>query len=249
MSKFLFYISIVLFIGAAFFGYFNEHRLKEIILSQETIIQEQHDNVFAAAKELQDIKESLASKSNDQDNNKKELQDAREAVAKASNELTQTQKQLADKETELVQLKSDLAVKTESVQELESTVQLLSQSKETSQSKKSSTKRKAVHSEIKKETPKNEISSKEVGTNFQEGKVVAINNTWNFVVISIGSQDGMVAGTEISIKHNDQIIAHAKVTSVEVLTSGADLVMSSLAPGSTVQIGDQVLVSDKEIGK
>ncbi|KAB2643528.1 MAG: hypothetical protein DVB29_05455 [Verrucomicrobia bacterium] len=154
MSKFLFYISIVLFIGAAFFGYFNEHRLKEIILSQETIIQEQHDNVFAAAKELQDIKESLASKSNDQDNNKKELQDAREAVAKASNELTQTQKQLADKETELVQLKSDLAVKTESVQELESTVQLLSQSKETSQSKKSSTKRKAVHSEIKKRLPK-----------------------------------------------------------------------------------------------
>jgi len=249
MSKFLFYTSLFLLIGAGFLGYLNNNRYKEIVSSQETIIQEQHDNVFAVEKELQEIKNGVTSNSSDQDKNKQELCDAREALTKASKELVETQKQLGDKEAELVQLKSDLAVKTESAQELESAVQLLSQSKETSQSKKSSSKRKKMSSEGKKEIPKNKISSKEPEASFQEGTVVAVNTTWNFVVISIGSQDGMVAGTEISIKHNDQVIAHAKVTSVEVLTSGADLVMSSITPGSTVQIGDQIVVSDKDMGK
>ncbi|MCF7729208.1 MAG: hypothetical protein K9M81_02455 [Chthoniobacterales bacterium] len=249
MSKFLFYISLVLFLGAAFLGFYNEKRSKEVILSQEEIIQEQHDNVFAVEKELQDLKEGIASKSADQDKKNRELSDAREAQAKAENELTQNQKQLADKEAELGQLKSDLSLKRERIQELEATVEQLSQSKETSKSKNSSAKGKGAHVEIKKEIPKNQVSSKEGGASFQEGKVVALNTTWNFVVISIGSQDGMVVGTEISIKQNNQIIAHAKVTSVEALTSGADLVMSSLAPGATIQIGDQVLVSDKQMGK
>jgi predicted RNase H-like nuclease (RuvC/YqgF family) len=249
MSKFLFYISLVLFLGAAFLGFYNENRSKEVILSQEEIIQEQHDNVFAVEKELQDLKESIDSKSADQDKKNRELSDAREVQAKVENQLTQVQKQLADKEAELDQLKSDLSLKRERIQELEATVEQLSQSKETSKSKSSPAKGKGAHAEIKKEIPKNQVSSKEVGTSFQEGKVVALNTTWNFVVISIGSQDGMVVGTEISIKQNNQIIAHAKVTSVEALTSGADLIMSSLAPGTTIQIGDQVLVSDKQMGK
>ncbi|MFZ4115576.1 MAG: hypothetical protein ACOYK6_02490 [Chthoniobacterales bacterium] len=249
MSKILFYLSLTLIVGTAVLGFLNNRRLNGIIANKEATIQQQNDTATNLEKELKELQESAASQTAVQAQNKKEVNDAQEAQAKASHDLTQVQQQLTDTEAELTQAKNDLSVKAARIQELEAAVQFLSQPKETSKSKNLSNKEKGTHAELKKETVKNDVLSKEVGASFQEGKVVAINTTWNFVVINLGSQEGMVAGTEISIKRSNQLIAKAKVTSVEASTSVADLVMSSLAEGTTVQVGDQVLVSEKEIGK
>jgi myosin heavy subunit len=249
MSKFLFYLALILIVGATVLGYLNDRRLNDIIASKEATIQKQDAAAAGLEKEFKELQESVASQTAVQDKNKKELSDAQEAQAKAANDLTQAQNQLADKEAELTKIKNDLSVKASRIQELEAALQFLSQPKEASKSKNPSNKEKGTHAELKKESTKNDVPSKEIGASCQEGSVVAINTTWNFVVISIGSQDGMAAGTEISIKRHDQVIAKAKVTSVEASTSVADLVMSTLAAGTTVQVGDPISVSEKEIGK
>lgn len=255
MSKFLFYISILLLAGATSLAYFQERHLKESILNQESIIQEQHEAVTRTEKELQESKDAFSAQWSDQEKNKKELSHAQESLAKITDDLMQVQKELADRDRELAQLKNDFSIKTGRVEELEAAMQALSQNKETSKSKNSSDKAKIKHHEINNDSSKNEDPSKEpvsLESHTQAGKeinVVAVNTTWNFVVISIGNKDGMVAGTEISIKRHGQVIAKAKVTSVEVLTSAADLMKDSLASGITVEVGDQVVVVENKTAK
>ena len=251
MSKFLFYISLLLLIGASFLGYFNEHRFKEIIHNQESIIHEQHDTIAATEKELKDFKETTATQSADQENTQKELSAAKESLAKATDDLTQMHKSLADKERELVDTKNELSVKGARIEELETALQELPQSKEVTKSKNNSknisNQHKAKHTEIKTDAVQSEHSPDEFTLSpprGKEGKVVAVNTIWNFVVINMGSQDGMVNGAEISIKHENQIIAKATVTSVEELTSAADLIKDSLVSNVTVQVGDQIVVAN-----
>lgn len=235
-------------IGATLLGYFNERRFKYIIVSQDAIMQEQHENSAEVEKELKELKDTLGSQSTDQEKNKKELDDAKEAQTKVANDLAQAQKQLVDKDAELALLKNELSVKTARVQEVEAALQLLSQPEETSKSKSAQGKGKGKggRMEVKKEPSSNK---KEMNFSSQEGKVLAVNTTWNFIVISLGNHDGMSNGTEISIKRNAQVIAKAKVTSVEASTSVADILLDTVVAGTTVEAGDQILVSEKEIGK
>lgn len=251
MSKFLFYISLLLLIGASFLGYFNEHRFKEITRNQESIIQEQHDTITATEKELKDFKETTATQSADQEKNQKELSATKESLAKTTDDLTQIRNGLANKERELVEIKNELSVKGARIEELETALQELSQSKDPTKfknsSKNTSNQHKAKHTEIKTDTVQSETSPGELTSSppgVKERKVVAVNTIWNFVVINMGSQDGMVNGTEISIKHENKIIAKATVTSVEELTSAADLIKDSLVSNVTVQVGDQIVVAN-----
>jgi|GEM_PF-2358288 len=247
MSKFLFYISLLLLIGASFLGYVNEHRFKEMIRNQESIIQEQHDTITATEKELKDFKETTATQSADQEKNQKELSATKESLAKTTDDLTQIRNSLADKERELSEIKNELSIKTARIEELETALQELSQSKDPTRLKNSSNQHKAKHTDIKTDTVQSETSPGELTsspTRGKERKVVAVNTIWNFVVINMGSQDGMVNGTEIFIKHENKIIAKATVTSVEELTSAADLIKDSLVANVTAQVGDQVVVAN-----
>ena len=74
-----------------------------------------------------------------------------------------------------------------------------------------------------------------------EGKVLAVNPNWNFVVLSIGDKQGVVNGASLIVKRGGNLVAKLHVTSVEPSTSIADIQMGSTAKGSTVQPGDVVI--------
>lgn len=73
------------------------------------------------------------------------------------------------------------------------------------------------------------------------GQVLAVNRAWNFAVLSIGSQHGVVANAEMIIVRDGQAIGKVKVTSVEPSTSIADVVPGSLARGAQIRPGDSVI--------
>jgi chromosome segregation ATPase len=73
------------------------------------------------------------------------------------------------------------------------------------------------------------------------GKVLAVNQGWNFVVLSIGDRQGAVANAEMILQRGGSQIGKVRITSVEPSTSVADIIPGSLARGVRVQPGDQVI--------
>jgi peptidoglycan hydrolase CwlO-like protein len=74
-----------------------------------------------------------------------------------------------------------------------------------------------------------------------EGRVLAVNPAWNFVVLSIGDKQGVVNNSELLLKRGGQYLGKVRVTSVEPGTSIADIVANTLPAGIAVQPGDSVI--------
>jgi DNA repair exonuclease SbcCD ATPase subunit len=74
-----------------------------------------------------------------------------------------------------------------------------------------------------------------------EGEVLAVNQGWNFVVLSIGDRQGAVADAEMILERDGNQIGKVRITSVEPSTSVADIIPGSLARGVRVEPGDHVI--------
>jgi predicted RNase H-like nuclease (RuvC/YqgF family) len=74
-----------------------------------------------------------------------------------------------------------------------------------------------------------------------EGVVMAVNPSWNFVVINIGDKQGVAMNAEMIVKRDGQRVGKVKITSVEPSTAVADIVPGSLSKGMRVQAGDRVI--------
>ena len=74
-----------------------------------------------------------------------------------------------------------------------------------------------------------------------EGRILAVNPAWNFVVLSLGDRNGVVNNAEMLIKRGSQLIGKVRITSVEPSSSIADIVANSVTRGLSVQPGDTVI--------
>ena len=73
------------------------------------------------------------------------------------------------------------------------------------------------------------------------GTVLAVNQAYNFVVLSLGGRQGVEANTEMLVLRGGSLIGRIRVSSVEPATAIGDIVGSSLARGVQVQPGDTVI--------
>ena len=76
-----------------------------------------------------------------------------------------------------------------------------------------------------------------------EGTVLAVNPSWNFIVLSMGDHQGVLPHSTLIIKRGGAMVAKVRVTSVEPVTSIADIVPGTLHRGDSVQPGDVVIFS------
>ncbi len=86
------------------------------------------------------------------------------------------------------------------------------------------------------------MSSLKVGL---EGKVLAVNPGWNFVVLNIGGHEGVVTNATLLVKRGGSMVARLKISSVDQQTSVADIIPGSFLKGSDnfVRPGDIVIYS------
>jgi predicted RNase H-like nuclease (RuvC/YqgF family) len=73
------------------------------------------------------------------------------------------------------------------------------------------------------------------------GRILAVNEAWNFVVLNVGNKSGIASNTELLVKRGNLRIGRVRVTSVEPASSIADIIPESLASGLSIQPGDYVL--------
>lgn len=73
------------------------------------------------------------------------------------------------------------------------------------------------------------------------GTVLAVNQTYKFVVLSLGGRHGVEPNSEMLVLRGSSFIGRIRISSVEPATAIGDIIASSLAPGVQVQPGDTVI--------
>lgn len=73
------------------------------------------------------------------------------------------------------------------------------------------------------------------------GTVLAVNQAYNFVVLSMGDREGVVPNSEMLVMRQGALIGKIRISSVEPTTSIGDIITNSLARGVQVQPGDTVI--------
>jgi len=76
-----------------------------------------------------------------------------------------------------------------------------------------------------------------------EGKVLVVNKDYNFVVINLGSKDGVNVGDIFSLYHNEKQIGDVKVEKIHESMSAADFISTSTK--DLVSEGDRVVQKPK----
>ena len=73
------------------------------------------------------------------------------------------------------------------------------------------------------------------------GTILAVNQAWNFVVLSLGDRQGVVPNAEMLVQRGNQFVGKVRVTSVEPSTSVADILVRTIPRGLSVMPGDRVI--------
>jgi len=71
------------------------------------------------------------------------------------------------------------------------------------------------------------------------GKIVAVNPTWNFVILDLGKNDQMVEGLTMVIYRGEKLVGKIKTVTVDAQTSVADVLPGT--PATAIEVGDQVI--------
>lgn len=256
MSKILLYSAIVLTLLTAGLGYWN-HSCYQIILSEKkTTIQQQQQELAKLNEELNGLKEKMTAQSTNEQEFQKALAEAQQGRIKAEGDLAEAQKQLAAKDQELEQKNKDLSAKDATIQSLtDAQKNAVVAPTAAPSTKKKSSKTAAATPVSEKKDPgapppgATSVTALCAPAGAITGKVAAINSSWNFVVLSVGENNGLTKDSEMAVTRNGQTIGKIKITSVEPLTSIGDIIPSSVAPGSTIQVGDQVFSTSIEMIK
>jgi hypothetical protein len=73
------------------------------------------------------------------------------------------------------------------------------------------------------------------------GTVLAVNQAYNFVVLSLGARQGVEPNSEMLVLRGGSFIGKIRISSVEPATAIGDIITTSLARGVQVQPGDTVV--------
>jgi hypothetical protein len=71
------------------------------------------------------------------------------------------------------------------------------------------------------------------------GRILAVNPTWNFVILDLGKNDQVVEGLTMVIYRGERMIGKIKTVTVDAQTSVADVLPGT--PATAIEVGDQVV--------
>jgi len=259
MGKILIIVSIVLAAASAGVGFLNRSNLlktkedlaasqQETVTVKASLDAEVKKNVEAekAITELKDQKQTLTS---DLDKQKNEL-------GTKTTQLADTQSKLTKAETDLALAETDKLSKAEKITQLEAQVAAAATVQQTpvasEEDKARITELETLNTKLdednknlegKLESLQKAAREKETkqGLTRVTGRVLAVNQAWNFVVLSLGNKSGIESNMEFLVKRGSTLIGKVRTTTVEPATSIADIIPASLARGLSIQPGDDII--------
>lgn len=252
MPKIFLGISVLLIMGSAVLGFLTKGKITQLRSDKES-------SQISISKLQEEIKKlgstTTVAESAIEEANKKVEAAAGEIAKKqadldaAAAKLTEIQATVAAKEKEIEELKNKPVVKeqdpaqvaalAEAMEKLQTATIQLEEAKQVAEGLNVKIKQKEAEMEgLLKDKERRE---QQVMAQGLEGQVLAVNQAWNFVVISIGDKQGVLMNSEMIIKRNADMIGRVRVSSVEPTTAIADVIPGSVQKNVRVQTGDRVI--------
>jgi uncharacterized protein (DUF3084 family) len=262
MTKPLLIACILLSLGAAVLGFLNRGTLlttRGELEGTKSELTNTNQLLDATKNELGQKKEEVTQLGSEKDKLNSELGEARTDLGKAKEELTAAQEQVTTIQTEIDQLKADSEAKDTRIAELEQQATTATPEGSAEVSDVDNAEVQARLTEL--ETVNQQLQDQNTGLTTQiaelrrkedgrqklqmrqglTGTILAVNQAWNFVVLSLGDRQGVVPNAEMLVQRDGQYLGKIRVTSVEPSTSIADILVRTVPRGLSVMPGDRVI--------
>lgn len=263
MTKILLIAAIVFSLGAAVLGFLNRGTLvtaQEELDNTNTKLANTEQKLEAAQKDSEEKKQQITDLSSEKDTLTANLGEAQNQLNASKEELATAQEKATTLETELAQASGDAEAKDTRIAELEQ--QLAEGAGATSTGtgdtadvaeitaerdelrtvvaglEDRATGLEAQVAELRRKENARQTSQMRQGL---QGTILAVNQAWNFVVLSLGDRQGVVPNAEMLVQRGSQLLGRIRVTSVEPSTSIADILVRTVPRGFTVMPGDTVI--------
>ena len=258
MTKPLLIVCILVSLGAAVLGFLNRGTLLDTRAELENTsgqLASTQKTLETTQGELNTKKEEVTKLSSEKDTLTSELGEAKSELDKTKKDLTASQEQVTAAQTEIEQLKQDSEAKDTRIAELEqqaTSPEGTPVGVETAEIQARVTELETVNQQLQDQntslsTQIAELRRKEEGRQKLQmrqgltGTILAVNQAWNFVVLSLGDRQGVVPNAEMLIQRDGQYLGKVRVTSVEPSTSIADILVRTVPRGLSVMPGDKVI--------
>jgi hypothetical protein len=255
MPKILIGISTLLMALSLLFGFLNTSKVKGLRTEIVTNIsaRESSDRARAAGEKKFKAREAdFTAATNKAAAAEEKATGAEAELTKAQNEKAEIEAKLQASETQVADLQKRVADATVAVGpggEGISPNEMKAQLDDTKKQLEAAEQEKAVLADKVKEAQdrvtaiEEEKKRRESGASAPgvHGTVLAVNQAYNFVVLSMGDRQGVVPNSEMLIMRSGALIGKIRISSVEPTTSIGDIITNSLARGVQVQPGDTVI--------
>ncbi|GAT34105.1 hypothetical protein TSACC_22529 [Terrimicrobium sacchariphilum] len=260
MGKILLFASFVFVVASGVLGFLNKTKLdatRESLASVEEKSSQTQQALTSTKKELNDANTNLATVKAERDQATSQVTSLQSDVEKAKSEVASLTTQKTAAESQVTQLQADVQSKQQELENLRnaqqtpatqgpSQEQLAIQKEQETLIAQLQQKVDNQTSELSKYRQADEDRKQGLMRPGTEGKILAVNPAWNFVVLSLGDKNGVVNNAELLIKRGRQLIGKVRVTSVEPSTSIADIVSNSVPQGVVINPGDRVIYQSAE---
>jgi hypothetical protein len=244
----------VLLVLAAVFGVLNLKKAREARLRQtqtEAARQTAERLRIAREKDLQGREAALAAADAKLSDSQSKVASREAEILKAQKEKDDLQIKLRDNEIEIAELRQrvEIAKSPEAASSTASTSELRAQLENAKKQLDAAEQEKALLSDkirVAQERSAQLESERDhrpagAGTPGIRGTVLAVNQAYNFVVLSLGARQGIEANSEMLVLRGGSFIGKIRISSVEPATAIGDIITSTLARGVQVQSGDTVV--------
>jgi len=265
MGKILIILSIVVSLASAGVGYLNRTTLlqtKETLASTQADLEKTKSELEETKKKLTDSEAKNTELTAQKEQLESQVAKLKTELATTQTNLTEANTKLTEKTAEIATLTTDLKTKGDEIEALKvavaaataaSTTAAPAQDVNKARIEELETLNKKIQEEIdSKNAALAEYKKKEIETKLKSarrnlmGRVLAVNQAWNFVVLSIGDKNGVLSNTELIVKRGSTEIGRVRITSVEPSTSIADIIPTSITRGLSIQPGDEVIFKNPE---
>jgi uncharacterized protein (DUF3084 family) len=258
MTKPLLIVCILLSMGAAVLGFLNRGKLLDTraeLESTNSQLASTRQQLETTKGELEEKKQEVTKLGSEKDTLTAELGEARNELDKTKQDLVASQEQVTAAQTEIEQLKQDSEAKDTRIAELEqqeTSPEGTPAGVETAEMQARLTELETVNTQLqdqntalstqiaelrRKEDSRQKLQMRQGLT----GTILAVNQAWNFVVLSLGDRQGVVPNAEMLVQRDGQFLGKVRVTSVEPSTSIADILVRTVPRGLSVMPGDKVI--------
>lgn len=254
MGQILIIVSVVLTFLTAVFGFLNQGKISSARSAAEAAKAELSGAQAKATKAEGDLKkaaESVAALNTEKEQTVAQLTAAQSELNTAKNTtIPGLTNQISDKDKQITQLDADVKAKQAEIDRLiaagttptgPTEEQTLKDQEQQTVITKLQGELDAARTQLGEFRKKEEDEKALRMRNGLEGRILAVNQAWNFVVLNLGDRNGVINNAEMLIKRGTQLIGKVRITSVEPSTSIADIVANSVPGGVTVQPGDNVI--------